>query len=67
MTAQHTRPDAAKESPHRLPSSEMVAIHGFLEWFFAGMLASLVGVVGLFALYVFVQLFRNPGRTGVRR
>jgi hypothetical protein len=45
----------------------MLAIHGFLEWFFAGMLASLVGVVGLFSLFVFVQMFRNPGRTGNRR
>lgn len=40
----------------------MIAISGFLEWFFAGLLASLVGAVGLFALFVFVQLFRNPGR-----
>lgn len=41
----------------------MLAISGFLEWFFAGLLTALVGIVGLFALYVFVQLFRNPGRT----
>jgi hypothetical protein len=41
----------------------VIAISGFLEWFFAGLLAMLVGVVGLFALFVFVQLFRNPGRT----
>ena len=39
-----------------------LAIQGFLEWFFAGLLASLVGIVSLFALYVGVQLFRNPGR-----
>jgi hypothetical protein len=41
----------------------VLAISGFLEWFFAGLLTLLVGVVGLFALFLFVQLFRNPGRT----
>jgi hypothetical protein len=40
----------------------LLAIQGFLEWFFAGLLAMLVGIVSLFALYVAVQLFRNPGR-----
>ena len=40
----------------------MVAIQGFLEWFFAGLLTLLVGAVGLFALFVGGQLFRNPGR-----
>jgi hypothetical protein len=35
---------------------------GFLEWFFVGMLAFLVVAVGGFALYVSVQLFRNPSR-----
>ena len=40
----------------------MLAIHGFLEWFFAGMLSVLVIAVGVFALFVAVQLFRNPGR-----
>jgi hypothetical protein len=35
---------------------------GFLEWFFVGLLSLLTGAVGLFALFVFVQLFRNPGR-----
>ena len=39
-----------------------LAIQGFLEWFFAGLLASLVGVVTAFAGYVALQLFRNPGR-----
>jgi hypothetical protein len=39
-----------------------IAIQGFLEWFFAGLLASLVGVVTLFAIYVTLQMFRNPGR-----
>jgi hypothetical protein len=45
----------------------MLAIHGFLEWFFAGLLATLVGAVGLFALFMFAQLFRNPGRNRTRR
>lgn len=40
----------------------MIGISGFLEWFFAGLLTLLVAVVGLFALFLFVQLFRNPGR-----
>jgi hypothetical protein len=40
----------------------VVAIQGFLEWFFAGLLAILVAAVGLFALFVGVQLFRNPAR-----
>jgi hypothetical protein len=35
---------------------------GFLEWFFAGLLAVLVAVVGVVFLYLIVQLFRNPGR-----
>ncbi len=35
---------------------------GFLEWFFAGMLTFLVLAVSGFALYVSVQLFRNPSR-----
>ena len=35
---------------------------GFLEWFFASMLTFLVLAVSGFALYVSVQLFRNPSR-----
>jgi hypothetical protein len=35
---------------------------GLLEWFFAGLLAFLVGVVGLFFLYLVLQLFINPAR-----
>jgi len=35
---------------------------GFLEWFFAGMLTLLVFAVGAFALFIGVQLFRNPAR-----
>lgn len=40
----------------------MIAIQGFLEWFFVGMLTFLVVAVGAFALFVGVQLFRNPAR-----
>jgi hypothetical protein len=39
-----------------------LAISGFLEWFFVLLLAGLVGVTGLFALFVAAQLFRNPAR-----
>lgn len=39
---------------------------GFLEFFFLGLLLVLVGAAGAFALYAFVQLFRNPGRRGFR-
>lgn len=35
---------------------------GFLEIFFAGLLGFLVLVVGLFFVFLIVQLFRNPGR-----
>ncbi|MEO8476819.1 MAG: hypothetical protein ABI572_07175 [Actinomycetota bacterium] len=40
----------------------MLAIQGFLEWFFVGLLVTLVGIVGLFALYLAAQLVRNPAR-----
>jgi len=45
----------------------VLAIQGFLEWFFVGLLVALVGVVGLFALYLVAQLVRNPGRKPKRR
>ena len=45
----------------------VLAIQGFLEWFFVGMLVSLLGVVGLFSLYAASQLVRNPGRSPRRR
>ena len=35
---------------------------GWLEAIFLGLLLTLVGLVGAFALFVFVQQFRNPGR-----
>ncbi len=40
----------------------MLAAWGFLEWFFAGVLAVLVGVVGIFFVYLVATLFVNPGR-----
>jgi hypothetical protein len=40
----------------------MIAISGFLEWFFLGLLTLLVVAVSLFGLFVAVQFFRNPGR-----
>lgn len=41
----------------------MLAIHwGFLEVFFASVLSALVLAVGAFALFVGIQLFRNPAR-----
>ncbi|MGE5461636.1 MAG: hypothetical protein ACM3WR_13595 [Solirubrobacterales bacterium] len=44
----------------------MLAAWGFLEWFFAAVLGGLLGVVGLFFLYMLVQLFVNPGRRAAR-
>jgi hypothetical protein len=41
----------------------VLAISGFLEWFFLGLLTFLVGAVSLFGLYMAIQLFRNPGRS----
>jgi hypothetical protein len=40
----------------------MAAISGLLEWFFLGLLLSLVAAVGAFALFLGLQLFRNPAR-----
>ena len=37
-------------------------IDGFLPLVFFVLLVSLTGIVGLFALYVITQQFRNPGR-----
>jgi hypothetical protein len=42
--------------------SAVLAISGFLEWFFLGLLMLLVVVVSFFGLFVAIQLFRNPGR-----
>jgi hypothetical protein len=40
----------------------MLAISGFLEWFFLGLLMLLVVVVSVFGLFIAIQFFRNPGR-----
>ncbi|HWC71403.1 MAG TPA: hypothetical protein VG993_09605 [Actinomycetota bacterium] len=39
-------------------------IEGWLEAIFVGLLVLLAGAVGVFALFVIVQQFRNPGRRG---
>jgi hypothetical protein len=40
---------------------------GFLEWTFVAVLVILVGAAGVFALFLVVQLFRNPPRAPSRR
>ena len=40
----------------------MLAINGFLEWFFLGLLSLLVVAVTVFFVFMAVQFFRNPGR-----
>ena len=45
----------------------MLAINGFLEWFFIGLLSFLVVAVTLFGLFAAIQFFRNPGRAPRRR
>jgi hypothetical protein len=40
----------------------MLAINGFLEWFFLGLLTLLVVGVTVFGLFLAIQLVRNPGR-----
>jgi hypothetical protein len=37
-------------------------IEGWLEAIFVGLLVVLAGAVGLFALFLIVNQFRNPGR-----
>ena len=41
---------------------EDMAAFGLLEWTFVGVLVALVGAAGLFALFLLLQLFRNPSR-----
>ena len=43
------------------------AIQGLLEWGFIAVLAGLVFLVSVFALYLLVQVIRNPGRDPDRR
>jgi hypothetical protein len=33
-----------------------------LQWVFVILLVALVGIAGLFAVFLVAQLFRNPGR-----
>jgi len=40
-----------------------VIAFGILEWTFLAVLVFLVGAAGLFALFLVVQLFRNPRRS----
>jgi hypothetical protein len=42
--------------------SAMLAVNGFLEWFFIALLTLLVVAVSLFGLFAAIQFFRNPGR-----
>jgi hypothetical protein len=53
--------------PVPLATMTILAIQGFLEWFFVGLLVSLLGLVGLFSLYAISQVVRNPGRAPRRR
>ncbi|HEY5861278.1 MAG TPA: hypothetical protein VIX62_13430 [Actinomycetota bacterium] len=46
----------------RLASSFWPEMPGFLEKFFVGLLALLVVAVGVFALFLIANQFRNPGR-----
>lgn len=41
----------------------MLAINGFLEWFFLGLLSFLVVAVSVAGLFMALQLFRTPGRS----
>jgi hypothetical protein len=45
----------------------VLAINGFLEWFFLGLLTFLVVAVTMFGLFLAIQFFRNPGRARSRR
>jgi hypothetical protein len=40
----------------------MVGAFGVLEWTFIGLVGSMTVLAGLFAVYVVVQVFRNPSR-----
>jgi threonine/homoserine/homoserine lactone efflux protein len=41
-------------------------LSGFLQYFFVGLLVVLVGVVGIFFLFLVAQLVRNPARRAGR-
>jgi hypothetical protein len=40
----------------------MVGAFGTLEWAFVALVGSMSVLAGLFAVYVVVQVFRNPSR-----
>jgi hypothetical protein len=42
-------------------------VQGTLGWIFIGVLALMTGAVGVFAIFLFAQQFRNPGRPTRRR
>jgi hypothetical protein len=39
-----------------------VLAYSALQWVFVILLVALVGIAGLFAVFLVAQLFRNPGR-----
>jgi hypothetical protein len=43
--------------------ASVLAINGFLEWFFLGLLSFLVVAVTVFGVFMGIQLFRSPGRS----
>jgi hypothetical protein len=40
----------------------MVAAFGTLEWAFVALVGTMSVLAGLFAVYVVIQVFRNPSR-----
>jgi hypothetical protein len=40
----------------------MVMALGVLEWTFIGVVGAMSALAGLFAVYVVIQIFRNPTR-----
>jgi hypothetical protein len=40
----------------------LLASYSFLQWTFITLLVGLVGAAGVFGIYVFAQLWRNPQR-----
>ena len=69
QTTRRVRGSWRRERDYRLVSgrvegegaSKMVA-YGALEWSFLAALVILVGGAGVFALFLVLQLFRNPSR-----
>jgi hypothetical protein len=40
----------------------MTASLSALEWGFIALVSTMVALAGVFAVYVFIQIFRNPSR-----